>query len=363
MTLLISLPHWSRQELVALDTLSYYILINYPIILTGGRSIMYIRTLLVYILASLLALSLGCSSSSTGNNEDDTTPPPVPTGLTLVSIANGAASLTWDKVSVSDIKGYYIYWLGGGEVDILNSNREFVETNSSTISDLDYSTTYFFGVTAFDKSGNESALSGQVNGKPLNNTGPLAPQGVTVFAENIDFPKITISWSTNTEPDLDHYRIYRGLASSDVSDTLAFVSGVDTQTYVDTDVEASVPYYYRITAVDREGWESASSTVVSDYVLPKVMLVSPVNYKHVSPIPTFDWEEVNGAVGYSIVVRSNQIGGEIWNTTIEGSTTQITYGGHIKLIIGNTYYWIVGAISKSEINSISEVGKFVIESP
>ncbi len=324
---------------------------------------MYIRTPLVYILASLMTLFLGCSSSSTGNNEDDTTPPPVPTGLTLVSIANGAANLTWNKVSVSDLKGYYVYWLGGSEVDILDSNREFVETNSSTITDLDYSTTYFFGVTAVDKSGNESALSGQVNGKPLNNTGPLAPQGVTVFADNIDFPKITVSWSANTEPDMDHYRVFRGLASSDVSDTLAFVSGVDKQTYVDTDVETSVPYYYRITAVDREGWESASSTVVSDYVLPMVVLVSPVNYEHVSPIPTFIWEEVNGAIGYSIVVTSNLIGGELWNTTIEGSTTQITYGGQTKLISGNTYFWRVGAISKSEINSISEVGKFVIESP
>ncbi|MFC1692394.1 hypothetical protein ACFL1R_02690, partial [Candidatus Latescibacterota bacterium] len=111
---------------------------------------------------------------------------------------------------------------------------------------------------------------------------------------------------------------------------------------------------------DRGNWESASSDVVSDYVLPTVALISPVEFAYVETSPTFSWKSVEGAKKYIIVITTSRIGGEIWNIELDSTITEKIYSGKTKLISGNTYYWKVGAISRKEINSISPIGSFVV---
>lgn len=315
-----------------------------------------------YLLIIALGLTLcinGCSSS-TGDKEIDITPPPVPSGLEITKIGNGAVILSWENVFDKGLDGYNIYWLGESEVDTLIANRRFVHTNYATVTGLDYDILYYFGVSAVDNNGNESAISVQVSGKPLNTTSPLPPSNVQAVAENIDYPIITVFWTQNTEPDLDYYNIYRALNSSEFDDSLSFVTSVTLENYTDIYVEIGVNYYYRVTAVDKGGWESTPSAIVNDYILPPVELISPVDYEYVSKTPTFKWKNIDGAVSYNIILSTSRIGGEIWNMIIEGDKTQITYNGKTKLISGNTYYWIIGAISRTEINSISDVGSFVV---
>ncbi len=320
---------------------------------------LYRYFILPIMLLALISMQ-GCSSSSTSDEEIDITPPAVPSNLQITSIGNGAASLSWDIVNDKTLNGYYVYWRGGSEVDKLSSNRLFVTTNSATIPGLDYDTHYYFGVSAVDQSINESAISVQKDGTPFNTTRPSPPSNVSVVAENIDFPQIKVIWSVNEEPDMDHYNVYRALNSADVEDSLSFVALVTVEKYYDIDVDIDVSYYYRITAVDKGGLESASSAIDGDYVLDHVMLISPVD-EYTGKNPIFIWEKVDGAVSYNIVLRTSRIGGEIWNTVVDGSTSEITYNGKTKLISGNTYYWIIGAISRSEINSLSADGSFVVK--
>ena len=317
----------------------------------------------LYLFVYMLVISLcinGCSSSSTGDKKIDITPPPVPSGLEITSIGNGAVTLEWEIVADKGLEGYNVYWLGESEVDTLSANRRFVQTNSAIIMGLDYDILYFFGVSSVDKNGNESAISVQINGKPLNTTSPLPPSNIQIVAENIDYPKIAVFWSPNTEPDLDHYNIYRSLDSSDLDDSLSYVTSAALENFTDINVDIGVKYYYRITAVDKGGWESTPSSIVSDFILPPVELISPVNYQYVNKTPTFTWKRIDSAVSYNIILSTSRIGGEIWNILIDGSKSQITYNGKTKLISGNTYYWIIGAITRTEINSISAVGTFVV---
>ncbi len=316
-----------------------------------------------YIFVYMVVISLfinGCSSSSTGDRKIDITPPPVPSGLEITSIGNGAVSLVWEIVVDIGLEGYNVYWLGESEVDTLSANRRFVQTNNITITGLDYDILYFFGASSVDKNGNESAISVQINGKPLNTTSPLPPLNVKIIAENIDYPKISVFWSPNTEPDLEHYNIYRSVDSSGLEDSLSYITSATLENLNDINVDIGVKYYYRITAVDKGGWESASSSIVSDFILPPIELIFPVNYQYVNKTPTFTWEKIDSAVSYNIILSTSRIGGEIWNTLIEGGKSQITYNGKTKLISGNTYYWIIGAITRTEINSISAVGTFVV---
>ncbi len=309
------------------------------------------------ILAILLFASC---SSSTSNKEDDITAPAVPSNLEITEIGNGSVTLTWKKVSDESLKGYYVYWLGGGDVDRLNANKEFVNTNSITIENLDYETEYFFAVSSIDTSENESALSVQTSGSPYNTLRPDQPTGLDIIAQNIDFPKITVYWGENSDPDIAAYKLYRSETLAGLSSEEAYLITLVQLNYVDIEVEVGKEYFYRITAVDKGGLESIPSDTVSDYVLSKVTLIAPLSYEYTSSTPTFSWNAVTGAQEYNLVLTESMIGGEIWNVKIQSPDTNIVYNG-TKLKSGNTYYWKLGAISKDEINSISDVGTFVVK--
>jgi hypothetical protein len=64
--------------------------------------------------------------------------------------------------------------------------------------------------------------------------------------------QIGLTWTANTEPDLDHYNIYRGttagFAVNTTSDTP--LAQVTTASYSDTGLTASTTYYYKVAAVD-----------------------------------------------------------------------------------------------------------------
>ena len=147
-------------------------------------------------------------SSSTGGSKVDTTSPATPSGIQYTA-SDGAIIITWEPVRDNNLEGYNVYWLENAEVDTLNANRLFVTTNSATITDLDYDKKYYFAVTSLDKSGNESPMSVQEWAIPGNTTAPAAPEGLDIVAENTDSVKITVYWAENTEPDFDHYNIYR----------------------------------------------------------------------------------------------------------------------------------------------------------
>ncbi|MBA5876271.1 MAG: hypothetical protein GDA66_17230 [Nitrospira sp. CR1.2] len=121
----------------------------------------------------------GQTTSATPNKPSQPTvstpPPPPPTpvptpGQTTPSASastsspkTASATVSWNANTESDLAGYRIYvgtrsgsygFVGPFEV----SNR-----TSFTIANLPTGTTYFFAVSAFDKSGNESAKSAEVS--------------------------------------------------------------------------------------------------------------------------------------------------------------------------------------------------------
>ncbi|UCH90215.1 MAG: fibronectin type III domain-containing protein [Thermoplasmata archaeon] len=314
------------------------------------------------ITMAIIGLLSGCSSS-TDNSKIDVTPPPVPSDLTITKIGNGSVSLSWQQVSDKGLKGYNIFWMAGTEVDTLRANRRFVTTNFTIISGLEYNTLYYFAVSSIDNNNNESALSFQEKGIPHNTEYPSAPTGVDVVAESInESPKITVFWAQNTEPDFVAYNVYRSLTSTGLEDSSSsFVTSLKQENYIDTDVNIGITYYYRITALDRGGLESNPSVIVSDLVLPRVELISPVDFAYVSANPTFTWERVPGASKYNIIIKTSRIGGEIWNIEIDAVDTHITYNGKTKLSNGEIYYWMVGAISRRVINSTSADGTFIVK--
>ncbi len=88
----------------------------------------------------------------------DTTPPAPPTGITVVP-GIGRVFLTWNENKEPDLAGYHVYRsMKAGAEQARLTDRPL---NRTTFSDetVKQGVTYFYAITAVDKSGNESARS------------------------------------------------------------------------------------------------------------------------------------------------------------------------------------------------------------
>jgi hypothetical protein len=123
-----------------------------------------------------------------------------------------------------------------------------------------------------------------IDGSTLELAGPLSPpvqidaiklfppgvprglEAVATSGENGSAPAIDLSWLPNSETDLAGYIVYRRDPWTDatwhrISNQPAVGPG-----FHDSDVKPGLTYTYAVTAVDRDGRESARSTETSDAV-------------------------------------------------------------------------------------------------
>jgi hypothetical protein len=98
---------------------------------------------------------------------------------------------------------------------------------------------------------------------PVDTFPPSAPQNVVAaLAWPADgSPEVDLSWSINPEGDLAGYRVYRSEQESDRGQSVT-PDLLLSPSYRDTSVASEHRYWYRVTAVDRAGNESASSAPV-----------------------------------------------------------------------------------------------------
>lgn len=91
---------------------------------------------------------------------------------------------------------------------------------------------------------------------------PALPVGL--LASATPSSRIDLAWSANTESDLSGYNVYRSTTSGFTpSSANQIASALRTAAYSDVGLSGSTTYYYRVTAVDTSGNESAASTQAS----------------------------------------------------------------------------------------------------
>jgi predicted phage tail protein len=84
---------------------------------------------------------------------------------------------------------------------------------------------------------------------------PASPTGLTASG---GYEQISLNWDNSTETDLNHYNLYRSLASGG---SLVRIGGdIQFSDYADDSLGDRVTFYYVVTAVDHSGNESAIST-------------------------------------------------------------------------------------------------------
>lgn len=91
-------------------------------------------------------------------------------------------------------------------------------------------------------------------------TKPLPPQIKNITASNNLPHAITLSWEASEIKDLSHYNIYRAISPNGIFSYHVKLEGI---TFTDTVNEDGKFYFYKVTAVDKDGLESALSSVAA----------------------------------------------------------------------------------------------------
>jgi hypothetical protein len=133
----------------------------------------------------------------------------------------------------------------------------------------------------------------KIPGTGSDTTPPARVTGlsVTTAAGTAGQSQLNLAWTANTEPDLNHYNVYRGTVQGfAVTPGITVpVAAPTTNSYSDTGRTSSTTYYYRVAAVDNAGnigplsdEASGRTTSTADTTAPTVTITNPKNNARVS---------------------------------------------------------------------------------
>jgi hypothetical protein len=181
-------------------------------------------------------------------------PPPAPTGL-AANAGDNRVDLSWNAAPGADSYTVKRSTVSGGPYTPIGTG---ISTTSFADTTAVNGTTYFYVVSAINGSG-ESPDSTEVSATPSVPTAPNPPSALTARASGKK--KINLSWTQSDSPNLTANRIYRANASAGPYNLIATISPATS--YNNTGLISSTTYFYRVTAVNSSGLESALSNIAS----------------------------------------------------------------------------------------------------
>jgi chitodextrinase len=180
---------------------------------------------------------------TTSSTLSDTIAPTVPTDLTATATGAGRVDLSWapstDDVGVT---GYNIF-RNGAQVGS-STTPSFADSTALP------QTSYSYAVSAFDASGNTSALSDPASvTTPADTTAPSVPANLTATAAGSN--QVNLAWTASTDDvAVTGYEVRRdGIA----------VGTSPTPSFADTSAQPSTTYTYTVAALDAAGNRSQES--------------------------------------------------------------------------------------------------------
>ncbi|MCH8981657.1 Ig-like domain-containing protein, partial [candidate division KSB1 bacterium] len=266
------------------------------------------------------------------------------------------ATVSWDANTESDLSGYKIYYgtSSGSYDDVVDVGN----TTSFSINNLVVGTTYFFVVTAFDFSGNESGFSNEVSFTPTQGTPPQITGvsvgddtkldvlfsepldkasaenpanysidgGVQVLTAALDADSITVHLTTSQHTKGQDYVI----SVSNVKDVDGNpIASGSTQNYnvpADSNVDTTAPQlvsvnYRGATQIDlnfSEPLDKASAEIVNNYsISPNIQVIVAALDQNLTRVHLVTSEHQDG-VDYTLSV--NNIYDRAGNPIASGST-------------------------------------------
>lgn len=279
--------------------------------------------------------------------------PATPTGLTELSHGNGTITLGWNASTGSgDAVTYWVYKslsaLANSFIDVDWSGS----ATSYTSTGLTNGTTYYYKVLARNRDG-PSALSGALSAYPSMK--PDVPAAPTITGYTIN--TISLSWNAvaNNGAAITQYRVYRATSLNGAYELIYASLGFS---HTDTGLTAGTTYYYKMTAMNRDGMTSLSDATAASEK-PSAAPGTPVGSAvtgltvtgHGNGTISMSWNAstANGdAVTY--YVYKSLTNSSFVDVDWSGSATSYTSSG---LTNGTRYYYAVKAKNRDGFSSIS----------
>ncbi|WP_330289681.1 fibronectin type III domain-containing protein [Streptomyces sp. NBC_00576] len=210
---------------------------------------------------------------------------PLAPGSAKAVPGDARATVSWARNAEADLAGYRVYRSTSTPVAIDTAHRisgaNPLTGTSFTSTGLRNGTKYWFAVTAVDRAGNQSRASANVSAVPADKTPPRAPDvlgaegygdidlnGNGVPDSGDDLGENFLTWGPSWDDDFSTadsfagYHVYRATAPGGPWTRIrsADAGVVQDNGYSDKGAPIGITAYYRVTAVDTAGNESAPAT-------------------------------------------------------------------------------------------------------
>ncbi|MGA2625185.1 MAG: T9SS type A sorting domain-containing protein [Bacteroidota bacterium] len=166
---------------------------------------------------------------------------------------NGRMLLSWTRDHHSDFLSYRLY------ADTVPHPRSLIGILTGSLSDTVRLVTglledrpYYFRVTAMDNSGYENNWSNEVNATPA------PPMKITAIP---GMRRVLLHWAKDERSGVARYRIYGDTSAAPVALIDSTIGGATDTTKILHGLADCVAYYFRITAIDTQGFECDWSNV------------------------------------------------------------------------------------------------------
>jgi hypothetical protein len=200
------------------------------------------------------AINSGGESHPTAEVEALTPPPPPPPpGSVHAEVSEAVVTLSWTAAVGAETYRVHRGSAPGGPYVLLGSAAAKTGYNDHSAG---LGIRYYYVVTSVGPGG-ESAYSNEVSVTP----GLVLPTPPTRVKARANGRRITVTWKQSTSPDIVQNRIYRSRSAASPAALIATVRAGEK--YHDARVSTLGAYYYRVTAVDAAGRESAPSEQVA----------------------------------------------------------------------------------------------------
>ena len=308
-----------------------------------------------YVVAAVNNSSIIGPVSSQASAQTGSTGPAQVTGLSATAAGSTQINLSWTANTEPDLNHYNIYrsTTNGFTVNTATDTPIATPTtNSYSNTGLTASTTYYYVVAAV----NNSSIIGPVSAQASAQTGSTAPAQVTgLSATAAGSTQINLSWTANTEPDLNHYNIYRsttnGFTVNTATDTP--IATPTTNSYSNTGLTASTTYYYVVAAVNNSsiiGPVSSQASAQTGSTAPAQVTGLSATAAGNTQINLSWTANTEPDLNHYNIYRSTTNGFTVNTATDTPIATPTTNSySNTGLTASTTYYYVVAAVNNSSI--------------
>lgn len=259
------------------------------------------------------------------------------TSITAIrQMSNGYLRLAWNEYAQAD--GYAIYRSAdGGAYKRIATISDPAQTTYSDRT-VEPGTTYNYRVRTIHTLYNNEGF------------GKWSDIETVTFLNNPEMKRIDLKESGKVKvfwtkaPGASRYVLQRSTQEEGPYQTIATITDVMKNSYLDAGVERGMTYYYRVVAYNQTGIIKGSTGYVAPMSVKNIQTpqIETAKLSDTTPGVQISWSRTPGAEGYRIYRSTTERGGYTKLATVKGTDT-LTFLDESETEIGMTYYYKVNA--------------------